>query len=139
MKKRNTRTKILALVLSTLMLTACGKSEFGLSENTEKRMTITAERADKDAFFMLGSLEVDDGEQIVITSHLTKGAIRVEIVGAPEESIDTLPQMNGAAILTADITATEGASGKVPAGSYLLRASCLKRATGSIQIEVRPA
>ena len=53
MKRMTSFTMIIALVLSMLVLTACGKSEFGLSENTEKKMTITAENADKDAFFMV--------------------------------------------------------------------------------------
>ena len=68
---------ILALMLT---LTACGKSEFGLSENDGKHMTITARNADRDAFFMVGSLDVADGEQIEIAANLTKGSVRVEIV-----------------------------------------------------------
>ena len=60
MKRIRAFTGIFALVVLTMVLTACGKSEFGLTENTEKKMTITAERADKDAFFMVGSLEVSD-------------------------------------------------------------------------------
>lgn len=134
---------LLALAMSALLmlaLTGCGKSVFGVAENTEKRITITAENADKDAFFMVGSLEVADGERIVITSSLAKGAVRVEIVAAPEDqSMDSFPKMDGDAIITADVSRTDGASGTVPAGSYLLRAVCLEKATGTIQIEVKPA
>ena len=133
---------LLALAMSALLmlaLTGCGKSVFGVAENTEKRISITAENADKDAFFMVGSLEVADGERIVITSSLAKGAVRVEIVAAPEDqSMDSFPKMDGDAIITADVSRTDGASGTVPAGSYLLRAVCLEKATGTIQIEVRP-
>ena len=64
MKRIKTFAGIIALLLAALLLTACGKSEFGMSENTEKRMTITAENADKEDFFAVGSLEVEDGEQI---------------------------------------------------------------------------
>ena len=128
------------LVLLTLILTACGKSEFGLTENTGKLMMIKAENAAKDAFFLAGSLDVADGEQIVITSNLTKGSVRIEVEAAPaEQSIDKLPDMNGEAIISADVTNTKGASGTVPAGSYMLRATCLEKATGTIQIEVKPA
>ena len=131
---------ILALLLSMLMLTACGKSEFGVTENTGKRMTITAENAEKDAFFMVGALEVDEEEQIVIASDLTKGSVRVEIVEAPEgESVEELTAADGDAILTANLKTTEGASGTVPAGSYLVKATCLERATGTVEIEVQPA
>ena len=130
---------IIALVLSMLVLTACGKSEFGLSENTEKKMTITAENADKDALFMVGSLEVADGEQIAITSNLTKGSVRVEIIGTPEEqSIDQIPDMNAEATLTADLKSTDSVSGTVETGTYMLKATCLEKATGTVLVEVTP-
>ena len=139
MKRMTSFTMIIALVLSMLVLTACGKSEFGLSENTEKKMTITAENADKDAFFMVGSLEVADGEQIAITSSLTTGSVRVEIVGTPEEqSIDQIPDMNAEATLTADLKSTDSVSGTVAAGTYMLKATCLEKATGTVLVEVSP-
>ena len=139
MKRMTSFTMIIALVLSMLVLTACGKSEFGLSENTEKKMTITAENADKDAFFMVGSLEVADGEQIAITSGLTKGSVRVEIVGTPEEqSIDQIPDMNAEATLAADLKGTDSVSGTVEAGTYMLKATCLEKATGTVLVEVSP-
>ena len=84
---------ILAGVLSLLTLTACGTSEFGMTENTEKRMVITAERAAKDDFFLVGSLKVDEGEQITISSDLEKGSVRVEIFRwGEEQDADTLPE-----------------------------------------------
>ena len=139
MKRMTSFTMIIALVLSMLVLTACGKSEFGLSENTEKKMTITAENADKDAFFMVGSLEVADGEQIAITSNLTKGSVRVEIIGTPEEqSIDQIPDMNAEATLTADLKSTDSVSGTVETGTYMLKATCLEKATGTVLVEVTP-
>ena len=139
MKRMTSFTMIIALVLSMLVLTACGKSEFGLSENTEKKMTITAENADKDALFMVGSLEVADGEQIAITSNLTKGSVRVEIIGTPEEqSIDQIPDMNAEATLTADLKSTDSVSGTVAAGTYMLKATCLEKATGTVLVEVTP-
>ena len=139
MKRMTSFTMIIALVLSMLVLTACGKSEFGLSENTEKKMTITAENADKDALFMVGSLEVADGEQIAITSNLTKGSVRVEIIGTPEEqSIDQIPDMNAEATLTADLKSTDSVSGTVETGTYMLKATCLEKATGTVLVEVTP-
>lgn len=139
-KLRSAGSIIIAVLILVLTLTACGKSEFGVSENTGKQMTVTAQNADKDAFFMVGSLDVADGEQIVITSNLTKGSVRVEIVATSEEqSIDKLPDLNGEAIITADLENGESVSGTVTAGSYLLKATCLEKATGTIQIEVTPA
>ncbi len=140
MKRISFFALITALVLLALTLTACRKSEFGVSENTGKEITIVAEKADVGAFFMVGSLEVADGEKIVIASSLTKGLIRVEIVRALEDqSIDKLPEMDSEAIITADVSNTEGASGTVPAGTYLLKSTCIEKATGTVQIEVKPA
>ena len=139
MKNKTRRIYIIIFVLA-LTLTACGKSEFGVTENTWKHMTITAQNADKDAFFMVGSLDVADGEQIEITASLTKGSVKVEIVRSPDsQGISEIPEMDGAAIISANLVRTDGASGTVPAGTYLLRATCLERATGTIQINVMPA
>ena len=140
MKRRNGFAVILLLTLVVLTLTACARSSFGVTENTGKRMTITAERADKDDFFMLGTLEVDEGEQVEITANLTKGAIRVELIGTPaEQSIDELPDMDGEPALTADLDTTESASGTLPAGDYMLKATCLEKTTGTVQIEAKSA
>lgn len=131
---------ILAGVLSLLTLTACGKSQFGLTENTEKRMVITAERAAKDDFFLVGSLKVDEGEQITISSDLEKGSVRVEIFRwGEEQDADTLPETGGEATLTANLHAADGASGTVEPGNYSLKAVCLEKATGTVTIEVVPA
>ena len=131
---------ILAGILSLLMLTACGKSQFGLTENTEKRMVITAERAAKDDFFLVGSLKVDEGEQITISSDLEKGSVRVEILRwGEEQDADTLPETGGEATLTANLHAADGASGTVEPGNYSLKAVCLEKATGTVTVEVVPA
>ena len=119
-------------------LSACGGSEFGLSKNTVKQMTIKAKDADKDAFFMVGTLEIDEGEQIIITSNLKRGQIKVEIVGAPEESIEQFPEIDSTSSFTARITGSSNTSGTVPAGSYMLRATCMEKADGTIQIEIKP-
>ena len=140
MQRMKRMAAFMTLALSVLLFAGCGTSEFGMTENTEKQMTITAQKAAKDAFFMVGSLEVEDGEQIVISSGLTKGSVRVEIIGAPaEQSIDQLPELNGEAVITADVTTAEGATGTVPAGSYYVKATCLEKADGTIQIAVKPA
>ena len=87
------------------------KSEFGVTENSWKHMTLTAQNADKDAFVMVGSLDVTDGEQIEITASLTKGSVKVEIVRSPDnQSIDEIPEMDGKAIITANLARTEGRS-----------------------------
>jgi hypothetical protein len=128
------------VLLLALMLAACGLHEFGMSENTAKRMTITAKRASKDEFFMVGSLEVDEGEKVVITSGLEKGEIRVDVIGTPAgQNIDEIPEFDVEPVLTANLSKGEEISGTLLSGSYLVKAICLEKATGTVVIEVRPA
>lgn len=139
MKRNSTLTVIIMMLLTSLMLTACGKSEFGAIGNNEKGMTITAKNAGKDDFFMVGTLEADEGEMIVITGDLTKGQIRVEISAAPEEGMEELPDMDKEPIIISDMEGKNSQSGTVPAGNYMVKATCLEKATGTVTIEVKPA
>ena len=127
--------------LSFLILTACGTYEFsGDTDSSGKQATITAVNAGKDDFFVGGSLEVADGEEIVMTPSLTKGSIRVELFEAPgEQSAEEMPELDEEANITADLSGTDGASYTAPAGTYLLKAVCLDKTDGTIQIEVKPA
>ena len=61
MKRNKILTAIIALMISALALTACGKSEFSGNWEGEKKMSITAEKAAKGDFFMSGSLHVEEG------------------------------------------------------------------------------
>ena len=139
MRKIHAPALIMILILSSMFLTACAKSEFGIIDNTEKRMLINAKNAAKDDFFMVGTLEVDDNEQITITSNLARGSVRVEIIGMPEDqSIDNLPEPDGEPVLTANVKATDSAAAEMSPGSYVMRAICLEKATGTVEIEVLP-
>ena len=139
MKKRI--AVILVLALSVLLLAACGRSEFGVIQNDPDRIVISAENAEKDAYFVTGSLEVAEGEQIVASAAaLEKGSIRVEIYAAPEnvETVSELTEL-GDAILTGNLAVGESVSGTVDAGSYLVKATCLEKATGTVEVTVQPA
>lgn len=140
MKRNRLFAVILALALSALLLAACGKSEFGVIQNDPDRIVISAENADKDAFFVTGTLEVAENQQIVAAADLEKGSIRVEIYAAPEnvENVSELTDL-GDAILTGNLGAGESVSGTVDAGSYLVKAICLEKATGSVEVTVQPA
>lgn len=141
MKKTISVLLTAVLVLSMMLVTSCGKSEFGLSENTEKLMTINAENAAKDDFFMTGTLEVADGEKVVVTSNLEKGSVKVELFATPEEqSIDEVPDVEeGEPVFMMNATGTDSQSGTMPAGSLMLKATVLEKATGTVTIEVLPA
>ena len=136
MRRINSSITVLALLLT---LTACGKSEFGVTENTWKHLTITAQNADKDASLIGGGFDVADGEQVVIAANLSKGSVRVEIVRpADHQGTGQISETDGEAVITANLDSTESASGTVPAGIYQFRATCLEKATGTIQIDVVP-
>ena len=140
MKRNRLFAVILALALSALLLAACGKSEFGVIQNDPDRIVISAENADKDAFFVTGTLEVAENQQIVAAADLEKGSIRVEIYAAPE-NVETVSELTdlGDAILTGNLGVGESVSGTVDAGSYLVKAICLEKATGSVEVTVQPA
>ena len=139
-RKTNLTIILLALALAAAALAGCGKSEFGVIQNDPDRIVISAENADKDAFFVTGTLEVAENQQIVAAADLEKGSIRVEIYAAPEnvENVNELTDL-GDAILTGNLIADESVAGGMAAGSYLVKAICLEKATGSIEVMVQPA
>ena len=135
MRKIRTTTFIVTIALMAGMLTSCGKSVFEVTENTGKAVTITAEKAEKDASVMFGSIEVEEGEQLSISADLAKGSVRVEILPeAEEQAIDKIPEMDEEAIMVGNFVRTDAESGTVPVGSYLVKATCLERATGTVRI-----
>ena len=140
MKRIHAVAVITALTMLVLMLTACGKSEFSASADTGKRMTITAQNAAKEARCITGALEVAEGEQITVRANLTKGSVQVKLIAEPDaQNIDQPPELDGEAVITANISGTEETSGTVPAGSYMLEATCVEKATGTVLIAVEPS
>ncbi len=138
MKKKLLFTITALLLLTMICMTACEKSEFGMTENTEKYMQMTAKNADKDAFFMVGSLEVGEGEAIEVDSNIESGSIDVEfILSSGEQSVEELPEMDvePVFIVKAD-KSTDKASAGVEPGSYMVKATCTEKATGTIDINV---
>ncbi len=138
-KRTRTAAVLIALALSACMLISCGKSEFNLTVFSEKQAVIDAAKAQKDAACSAGTLTVEEGEQIVIAASLTKGSVRVEIIEAPEGSDAENPlETNGNAIISANLKNTDGASSTMAAGKYIVKASCLEKATGTVHIDVTP-
>ena len=128
------------LMLSAVFMASCEKSEFSMTENEPKHMLITAKKAAKDSFFMVGSLEVDEGETIEIASGLESGSIKVEIIGAAEDqSIEDVPETDGEPVMTAECSAGSKQSGTFEKGSYMVRATCTEKATGTVEINVLEA
>ncbi|MBR7045965.1 MAG: hypothetical protein IKI23_09960 [Lachnospiraceae bacterium] len=140
MKRRNRFALITVLAILMLTLSACGQSYFKVDENTDKSMLISAQKAGKDSYFMSGSLTVEEGEEITASADLSKGRIRVEIfLESGEQSKDQMPQLEEEPALSANLQGTDSMSGTVNPGTYMVQATCLEKATGSIVIEVGPA
>ena len=127
----------LALVVSMAMMTSCGKEEFGVTDNSEKSMTINAQNAGKDLFFLSGSLELEEGQKIEITSALEKGTVELGFVSSEGmDNIDELPDTEAEPMITAIVTGEEVQTYGMTPGSYLVKATVLEKATGTITINV---
>lgn len=137
--KRKSIAIVLVLILAMLAFTACTTSEFSLEGTEEKKMTVTAKNAEKDSVAAVGGLVVGEGEMVVVTADLTEGSIRVEILDSSEVSEEEAPDLSGEAIFMANLERTDSSSAEMNAGEYLVRATCLEQATGTVTIEVVPA
>ena len=58
------------MMTAAFALTGCGSGEFQCDASDAKNVVITADKAAKDAFFLSGSLEVGEGETIVVEPSL---------------------------------------------------------------------
>ncbi|MBR3719988.1 MAG: hypothetical protein IKN20_09035 [Firmicutes bacterium] len=137
--KRRSIAIVLVLALAMLALTACTTSEFSLEGTEEKKMTVSAKNAEKDSVAAVGGLVVGEGEMVVVTANLTEGSIRVEVLEAEETDEEEAPDLSGEAIFTANLESTDSSSAEMNAGEYMVRATCLEKATGTVTIEVVPA
>jgi hypothetical protein len=83
---------------------------------------------------------VEEGEKITASADLSKGSVKVEIfLESGEQSMDQMPQLEDEPTLTANFQKTDGMEGTVEAGTYMVKATCLEKATGSIVIEAAEA
>ena len=137
--KRRSIAIVLVLALAMLALTACTTSEFSLEGTEEKKMTVSAKNAEKDSVTAVGGLVVGEGEMVVVKADLSEGSIRVEVLEADEASEEEAPDLSGEAIFTANLESTDSSSAEMNAGEYMVRATCLEKATGTVTIEVVPA
>ena len=63
----------------------------------------------------------------------------MELFAQPEEqSIEEVAVPEGDPILMANLKPGESASAEMQAGDYIVRATCLEKASGTVQIEVKP-
>ena len=129
------------LAMSMMAMCACGGSSLGITGNSEKSMTIEAKNAAQGDFVLTGSLEVTEGEQVVIASSLEKGELKIELYATPaEQSAEEMPDVEGSEpVVMSNASGTETVSATVPEGSYMVKVTSVEKATGTVQIDVTPA
>ena len=135
--KKNMIKVMAAAMLAAVALAGCTKSELVCDAADSKDVVITANRAAKDDFFMVGTLEVDEGETIRIKPELSKGTILIELILEEEEqSMEELPDFDAAAAAVFEVSGT-GEVTTDPAemtGSYMVRVTVTEKATGTVHI-----
>lgn len=131
---------IMALAVSMLAMTSCGKKEFSGNVESDKSMTINAVKADAGDYFVTGSLVVEEGEQITIDTKLDSGAVTVEFIGSgDDENIEEVPELDEEATYTAYLDGTNTQSASFGAGTFMIKPTVTEKATGTIEIKVEPA
>ena len=140
MKKIVSIIVVAVLVVAMLSMTSCGKREFSGSIDGDKNMTINAVKADEGDYFVTGSLVVEDGEQIAIDTDLESGEITVKFIASDgEQSAEELPELDGEATYTAYLEGTNSQAVSFGAGTFMIKPTVTKKATGTITITVQPA
>ena len=140
MKRFISIVALVMMMVSMIAMTSCGKSEFGGESVDDKHMTINAVKADTGDFFVTGSLEVEEGEQIAIDTKLESGEITVEFISAEGmDNPDEVPDLEGEATYTAYLSGTNQQAVSFGAGSFMIKPTVTEKATGTIDITVEPA
>ena len=140
MKRFISIVALVMMMVSMIAMTSCGKSEFGGESVDDKHMTINAVKADTGDFFVTGSLEVEEGEQIAIDTKLESGEITVEFISAEGmDNPDEVPDLEGEATYTAYLSGTNQQAVSFGAGSFMIKPTVTEKATGTIDITVESA
>lgn len=141
MKKYLALLTAIILSMAMICLASCGKSELSITGNTEKTMTVVAENSGAGDFVMVGTLEVAEGEQIVLEPALDSGVVELGFVSAEGmDDIDEVPDMEGDAAkaqYTAEVSGTEPQTVEADEGPYLVKVTVNEKATGTIEIKVK--
>ena len=137
MKKLLSIMAVMVLTASMLTMVSCGKSELTGEVIDEKSMTVTASKADTGDYFVTGSLEFEEGEQLSIEPNLESGEMTIEFInGEGMDNPDELPDVSGDAQYTAFISGTNAQTVSMPAGTYMIKVTVTDKATGSVAINV---
>ena len=144
MKTKRTLILIIAIIACAVLLTGCKKSNFALRINEDNTAVIEAVRASEGSFGGAGSLEVAEGQKLVIESKLgKKGEISLKFIGEAipgpdaeaKQLIETVTSEE--AVLEVTLKGDETAEYEIAPGVYFLSGKVLSKANGTVQISVR--
>lgn len=141
MRGRYAATIIASVMLLSVM--ACGrnaKSEFTAFQVGEKILLVSAENAEKGVFLTTDPIRIEKGELVDISADLNGGKIRVELIRVPngEDNGNSPDSDDSETVMKADLHKTDRASGTVEEGTYIVKVTCLEKATGQVQIGAGP-
>lgn len=137
MKKLFSIFAVIVLAASMLAMVSCGKSELSGEIIDDKSMAVTASKADTGDYFVTGSLEIEEGEQLSIEPNLESGEMTIEFInGEGMDNPDELPDVSGDAQYTAFISGTNAQTVSMPAGTYMIKVTVTDKATGTVAINV---
>ena len=137
MKQMITRILTIALACIAVLFAGCAKPVFTMSENTETKMVITADNARRNDYFAVGTLVVKDGESITYTSALSRGEIKIELIGYQAgASAEEVPVLDDTVLVSFGASGNKTETLTAAPGEYMLKATCRSQATGTVTIEV---
>ena len=144
MKMKRMILPVFLILICAVMLSGCKKPNFGINVNADNTVSIEAVRASKGSFGGAGSLEVGEGQKIVVESKLDgKSEISVSFTGdvpmkADAEMNELIETMKGE---NASLEITVKGSGTteydLEAGVYFLAAKVIEKSNGTVLISVR--
>lgn len=128
------------LVMSMIAMTACSGGSLTADASDEKTMIITADKATEEHQVTVGTLKIDEGEQVTASADLEEGTLKIELFEeAEDQSIDELPDLDGDPVFMGVLGSNDSVSGGLAAGEYMARITPVEKATGSVQITAGPA
>ena len=138
MKKRSLFVVVMIMAVAMIVMVSCGKHELTGNVEDEKNMTITAVNSDKGDYFMTGTLEADDDDMLTIEPKLEKGSIQIEFIGGASEEVDIeeVPEIDGEATYTANVSGEDAQSVSLPEGGYMVKVTVTEKATGTVSISI---
>ena len=141
--KKNYLTVIAIIVITAFAIAGCGKTELILEAAEDgNSMNVEATNAGEEDFATSGTLNVKDGDKVIIEPAFEEGEVNVKLI--PAEGIDenaNEKELESAldgdnAVLSELISGDKAVSFDVPPGDYYVSVVVTEKATGTATIKV---